>query len=409
MDFEDNESERAFRASVRAFLDSETDFLTKHGSRVRGSATANTDLAVAREWQRRKADAGFAGILLPAEYGGRGGNIMEQIILDQEEAARGAPSDVHFMVGMGICAPGLLLFATEAQKKRYLPPLIRGEEIWCQLFSEPSGGSDLAGVRTRATREGGQWIVDGQKIWTSGAQHSDFGLLLSRSDPDVPKHKGLTAFIVDMKAPGVTVRPIRQISGSAHFNEVFFDRLAIPDDMRVGKVGGGWSVALGMLMNERLTVGRTLTPDVAQVLAAARRVDLDGRPAIENGMVRARLAVWISEQRGVQNTISRVMTAISNGREPGPEASIIKIVDAVREFDMASFALDLLGPCGEGDDAVTDDGRLDPAIEAFLESPGTRIGGGTEEILLNVIAERVLGLPGDVRVDKDVAFRDIPH
>lgn len=405
MDFEDTPAEREFRASVRLFLGAQTDFLAACAGPARGSAAANTDVGVARQWQQRKAAAGFAGILLPAAFGGRGGSVMEQIILDQEEAQAGAPPDVHFMVGMGICAPTLVRFGTAEQQQRYLPPLVRGDEIWCQLFSEPSGGSDLAGVRTRARRDGEGWVVSGQKIWTSGAQHADFGLLLARTDPDVAKHKGLTAFIVDMRAPGVTVRPIRQISGSAHFNEVFLDDVAIADRCRVGAAGGGWDVALGMLMNERLTVGRALSPDVGGLIRLAHRTEMEGRPAIANGMVRERLAQWYCEQRGVQHTISRVMTALSKGREPGPEASIIKIVDAVREFDMASFALDLLGPCFEGQDGS----GADTAIEAFLEAPGTRIGGGTEEILLNVIAERVLRLPGDVRVDKDVAFRDLPR
>lgn len=400
MDFEDTEQDREFRASVRAFLNSEATFLAAHANH---GAVVNTDLAVARQWLARKADAGFAGVLLPREFGGRGGTIIEQIILDQEEAAVGAPSDVHFMIGMGICAPTLARFASDAQKQRHLPPLIRGAEIWCQLFSEPSGGSDLAAVRTRAVRDGDDWIIDGQKIWTSGAQHSDFGLLLVRTDPSVAKHKGLSVLIVDMRVPGIEVRPIKQISGSAHFNEVFFDGVRIPDANRIGDIGRGWNVALGMLMNERLTVGRVFTPDVAPLIALARRTDLGGKPAIENGMVRERIARWYAEQQGVKHTVSRVMTALAKGREPGPEASIIKIVDATREFEMASLALDLLGPAGHARTRGDGD-RLDPAIEAFLEAPGTRIGGGTEEILLNVIGERVLGLPGDVRVDKTAAF-----
>lgn len=396
MDFEDTADECAFRALARDFLNASAPRRTGDGA-----AVVSTDLETSRQWQRTKADAGFAGILLPTHVGGRGGGIMEQIIFDQEERAVGAPSDVHFMIGLGICAPTILRFATQAQAGRYLPPLIRGDEIWCQLFSEPSGGSDLAAVRTRARRDGDGWMIKGQKIWTSGAQHSDFGLLLARTDGSVAKHLGLTVFILDMKSAGVEVRPIKQISGAAHFNEVFLDDVHIPDTQRMGEAGQGWQVALGMLMNERLTVGRVFSPDVGHLIRLAAETELNGAPAIGNGMVRERLARWYCEQQGVRHTVSRVMTALSKGRMPGPEASIIKIVDATREFEMASFALDLLGPAALNRQSTEAAGAT---IEAFLEAPGTRIGGGTEEILLNVIAERVLDLPGDIRVDKDIPF-----
>ncbi len=397
MDFEDTAEEGVFRALARAFLKENAPPPPEAGA-----AIVSTDLETARAWQRAKADAGFAGILLPAEAGGRGGTIMEQIIFDQEERAVGAPSDVHFMIGLGICAPTILQFATPEQIARHVPPLIRGDEIWCQLFSEPSSGSDLAAARTRARREGDGWVIKGQKIWTSGAQHSDFGLLLARTDGSVPKHMGLTVFILDMKSPGVEVRPIKQISGASHFNEVFLDEVYIPDARRIGQVGQGWKIALGMLMNERLTVGRVFSPDVGPLIRVAAQTEINGAPAIDNGMVRERLARWYSEQQGIRHTVSRVMTALSKGRDPGPEASIIKIIDAAREYEMAGFALDLLGPA-----ALDRAGGADAApalIGAFLEAPGTRIGGGTEEILLNVIAERVLGLPGDIRVDKDIPF-----
>jgi alkylation response protein AidB-like acyl-CoA dehydrogenase len=213
---------------------------------------------------------------------------------------------------------------------------------------------------------------------------------------------GLTVFILDMKSPGVEVRPIKQISGASHFNEVFLDEVYIPDARRIGQVGQGWKIALGMLMNERLTVGRVFSPDVGPLIRVAAQTEINGAPAIDNGMVRERLARWYSEQQGIRHTVSRVMTALSKGRDPGPEASIIKIIDAAREYEMAGFALDLLGPA-----ALDRAGGADAApalIGAFLEAPGTRIGGGTEEILLNVIAERVLGLPGDIRVDKDIPF-----
>lgn len=282
-----------------------------------------------------------------------------------------------------------------------------GEEIWCQLFSEPSAGSDLAGLQTRAVRDGDGWIVNGQKIWTSNAHFAHFGMLIARTDPSVPKHEGLTAFILDMNTPGIEVRRIRQISGNSNFCEVFLTDVRIPDPDRLGAVGAGWKVSLTMLANERYAVGQAEGPDVEDMIELCRSVQIDGRPAIKDSEVKARIAQWWIEAQGLKYTRLRTQTAISRGRRPGPEASIGKLVSATAAQQMASFGIDLLGLGGPS---------LDPSMapmnawfqQAYLYSPGKRISGGTDEILRNIIAERVLGMPADIRPDKGVPFNEIP-
>jgi alkylation response protein AidB-like acyl-CoA dehydrogenase len=402
MDFDDTPEEAAFRAEARAFL------AAHHPRKDRARATARygdvdaTELARARAWQAAKADAGFAGITWPREWGGRGGSPIQQIIWNQEEAEFDVPYNV-FLIGLGMCIPTLMAYADRPVLDRFVAKALRGEEIWCQLFSEPAAGSDVAGLRTRAERDGADWVVNGQKVWTSGAHYCDFGLLLARTDPSVPKHAGLTAFWIDMKAPGVEVRPIHQMSGASHFNEVFFTDLRVPDRQRLGAPGQGWKVALTTLMNERLAVGEPRRPDIHDLIALARAVTLDGSPAIEDKAVRARIAGWWADSAGLTYTRFRTMTALSRGQTPGPENSIAKVVNAAKQQAIAAFGMELLGQAG----AV-----LDPALapmaalfqEGLLSAPAQRIAGGTDEILRNIIAERVLGLPGDIRVDKDIPF-----
>jgi alkylation response protein AidB-like acyl-CoA dehydrogenase len=299
-----------------------------------------------------------------------------------------------------------MAYAKPEQLQRYVGPALRGEEIWCQLFSEPVAGSDLAGIRTRAERDGDDWMVNGQKIWTSGAHFSDYGILVTRTDPNARKHEGLTFFFLDMKSPGVEVRRIKQISGTSNFNEVFFTDVRIPDAQRLGKVGDGWKVSLTTLMNERLAVGDAPGPDAMDLFALAREVQLDGAPAIANPAVRERLADWYSKAQGLKYTKFRTMTALSRGQTPGPEASIGKLASATKLQEIASYGMDLIGMSG---------GLMDEELapmnawfqEALLYAPGMRIAGGTDEILRNIIAERVLGLPADIRVDKDVPFNQL--
>jgi alkylation response protein AidB-like acyl-CoA dehydrogenase len=406
MDFSDTKDEAAFRSAARAWLEKNAE--PKRGAFETWDARygEKDGLAKAKDYQRRKAEAGFAGITWPKEYGGRGGTAIEQVIWNQEEAEYIAPRG-YFEIGLGMCMPTLFAYATEEQKRRYSPVALRGEEIWCQLFSEPAAGSDLAGLRTRSVRDGDAWVINGQKIWTSGAHRADWGVLVTRSDPSAPKHKGLTYFFLDMKSPGIEIRRIKQISGASNFNEVYFTDVRIPDSQRLGAVGHGWGVAITTLMNERLTSGEMRGPDWDELFALAKSVELEDGSAVANAAVREKLAEWYVRRQGLRWTRFRVMTALSRGETPGPENSIGKLVAAAQAQDMASFALDLLDMGG-----MVSDPDVAPMRAAFqdsvLSTPGSRIAAGTDEILKNIIAERVLGLPADVRVDKDVAFSDLP-
>jgi alkylation response protein AidB-like acyl-CoA dehydrogenase len=412
MDFEDTPAEAAFRIRVRAWMDENA----PQRLRERLEAGWNSEsieggidpLVEMRAWQRKKFDAGLACPQWPKEYGGGGLTPIEAVILQQEEGLY-APLGNAFLVGTGMCGPTMMAWATEAQKQRHLPKLASGEEIWCQLFSEPSGGSDLAGLRTRAEPAGdgsGDWIVNGQKIWTSGAHRAAFGLLIARTDPDVPKHKGLTMFFLDMRSPGVEVRPIHQANGESEFNEVFFTDVRIPDAQRLGAVGQGWEVSLTTLMNERAMIGGILNIGFDDLLQLCRTVSIDGRPAIDDSAVRSRLASFAVRHFGLKYTVMRAITALSKGQIPGPENSIGKLVAAYAMQDLAMLATDILGPAGiiMGADQYRD-GRFQKML---LRSSAMRVEGGSDEIMRNIIGERVLGLPGDIRVDKHVPFKDIP-
>jgi alkylation response protein AidB-like acyl-CoA dehydrogenase len=311
-----------------------------------------------------------------------------------------------FIIGHGMCGPTMMAFAREEHKRTYLPPLASGEKVWCQLFSEPAGGSDVAGLRTRAEKDGDDWVINGQKIWTSGAHYSDYGILLTRTDPTVPKHKGLTMFFLDMKSPGVEIRPIKQASGASDFNEVYFTNVRIPDHQRLGEVGDGWNVSLTTLMNERSAIGAAVSTGFPELFEYCSSLMLDDGPAIENRAVRSKLANWAVKANGLKYTSMRAISALSKGERPGPENSIGKLVAGSMIQDVATYALDLQGVSGV---VSGEDGELAGRFQAMLlRAPGTRVEGGTDEIMRNIIAERVLGLPGDIRVDKDVPFNKIP-
>ena len=399
MDFNDTREEAEFRAEARSWLKSRAPgFEGAPASEAEG-------LARAKAWQAEKADSGWACIRWPKEYGGRGASAMEQIIFGQEEAKFELPGG-FLGIGLGTCAGAILGHGTEDQKRRYLPKLARGDEVWCQLFSEPGAGSDLAGLRTRAVRDGDDWVVNGQKVWNSGAHFADWGILVTRSDPELPKHKGLTFFVVDMKTPGIDPRPIKQVPGTSEFNEVFLQNVRIPDANRLGEEGAGWQVAITTLMGERFGTF-VLAPDFQEIFELALRLEIDGEPAIGRSDVRGRLADWYVESEGVRLTHVRALTALSKGGQPGPEASISKVVSAPKRQDIASFGADLQEMAGVlvGETEASSGGVFQ---EGFLASPGMRIAAGTDEILRNIIAERVLGLPGDVRLDRDRPFAEIP-
>ena len=414
MNFDDTPEEAAFRAEVRAWIDANAPRELEPELRRAGFASnglSSVDpMQAAKAWQRKKAEAGWACLHWPKEYGGRGATPIQRVIWSQEEGPYSALGGT-FIIGHGMCGPTMMAYASEEQKRRYLPPLAAGEEIWCQLFSEPAGGSDLAGLRTRAERAddgSGDWIINGQKIWTSGAQYSDMAILITRTDPTVPKHKGLTMFFLSMKSPGIEIRPIKQANGQSGFNEVFFNDVRIPDAQRLGEVGGGWGVSLTTLMNERLSIGSGMSTGFPELFELCCRLETPNGLAIDDRAVRSKLATWAVRTTGLKYNGFRALSAISRGETPGPENSIGKLVAGPTMQEIAMFALDLQAQVG-----VVNDPELSAANARFqamlLRSPATRVEGGTDEILRNIIAERVLGLPADIRVDKDVPFNKIPN
>ncbi len=413
MNFDDTPEEAAFRAEVRAWIDANAPKELRTELETAGFAGVTLSdvdpMAVAKAWQKKKFDAGWACLHWPKEYGGRGATPIERVIWGQEEGPYGALAGT-FIIGHGMCGPTMMAFASEEQKRRYLPPLAAGEEIWCQLFSEPAGGSDLAGLRTRAERApdgSGDWIINGQKIWTSGAHYSDYGILITRTDPTLPKHKGMTMFFLSMKTPGVEIRPIKQANGDSGFNEVYFTDVRLPDAQRLGAVNDGWKVSLTTLMNERLSIGSGMSTGFPELFDLCCRIETANGLAIDDPAVRQKLATWAVRTTGLKYNGFRAISAISRGQTPGPENSIGKLVAGSTMQDIAMFAEELMGQAG-----IMTDPELTAAAGRFqrmlLRSPATRVEGGTDEILRNIIAERVLGLPADIRVDKDVPFNQIP-
>jgi acyl-CoA dehydrogenase len=409
MDFDDTAEEAKFRSEVRAWLDANAKLKAKgDGGDDMEMEEDRASMEAAKAWQKKKAAKGYARIGWPKEVGGLGGTPLQQIIFNQEEGKYDVAPGAAFAIGLGMCIPTLMHYGLKDSVARYVKPALAGDEIWCQLFSEPAGGSDVAGLRTRAEKHGDEWTINGQKIWTSGAHYSDYGIVLTRTDPNAQKHKGLTMFYLSMKSPGVEVRPIKQASGQSNFNEVFFTDVKIPESQRLGEVGQGWTVALTTLMHERLAVGGGTGGgiDVNELLSLARTLELEDGPAIKNAAVRERIADWYVRTAGLKYTTLRTMTALSRGQQPGPEASIAKVVVASKLQDLSAFAMELESEAGalKGEDAAM--GGMFQA--GWMGAPGLRIAGGTDEILRNIIAERVLGLPPDVRVDKDIPFNKLP-
>lgn len=352
-------------------------------------------LAAARRWQRTKYDAGWAGIAWPPEAGGGGGTPIQAAIFAEEELRFAVPRDA-LAVGLGWCGPAILQHGSRELHERFLRPLLRGDEIWCQLFSEPSAGSDLAGLSTRARRDGDEWLLSGQKLWTTFAHRSDWGLCIARHDPEVPKHRGLTAFIVDMHGPGIDYRPVTQMTGSRNFNEVFLGEVRVLDRLRVGAVGEGWGVVVTTFMHERMG----LTVDVQGVVAALRELIADRR---DDPRIRDRYAGLYARAKVLRYQRLRLLTDLAKGMTPGPEGSIMKLAATTLLREVYDFAIELLGARGTlGGADVFSEWRA-----AFLGVPGLRIGGGTDQIQRNIIGERILGLPSDARVDKDVPFSAI--
>ncbi|WP_433872224.1 acyl-CoA dehydrogenase family protein [Saccharopolyspora sp. CA-218241] len=368
------------------------------------------------EFLRARFDAGLAWVHFPAGLGGLDAPREWQPVVDEAFAAAGAPNNSPRLnsIGLGMAAPTILRFGTPEQQQRFLRPLWTGEEIWCQLFSEPGAGSDLAALSTRAVRDGDEWVLDGQKVWTSLAHRASWAILVARSDPDQPKHKGLSYFVCDMTAPGVEVRPLRQITGEAEFNEVFLTGVRIPDSHRLGEVGQGWQVAMGTLMNERVSIGGSNTEREAGLIGLAARTWRD-RPELRTSGAHDRLlSLWV-EAEAARLTGQRLRQQLAAG-SPGPEGSAVKLSFARLNQEISGFELELLGEEGLGYDDWTFR-RPDQADFTSARGPGFRylrakgnsIEGGTSEILRNVIAERVLGLPPEIRTDKDRPWKELPR
>ena len=408
-----------FIRSVRAFLDANADPHPRAGEldwgtgsdRIAYFSAEPPDIAAekvraARAWQRRRYEAGFGWITGPKEYGGAGLTTVHDLIYQGVEAEYAVPdTGVISVIGLGMIGPTILTHGRPHVRDRYLPAMYGGDVIACQLFSEPGAGSDLAGVETRAVRDGDGWVLTGQKVWTSIAQHADIGMALCRTDPDKPKHKGITAFLVDMKAPGVEVRPLRQMSGGAEFNEVFLTDVVVPDDHRLGEVDDGWRVALTTLMNERATVGGKQTGSVAEALSLAYLVGLlraNGR--IHDGAARRDLASLYATQAATEYLNRQAHRRLQAGQNPGPERSVSKLMYAQNVIRGAHFAADVLGPR-----LIADTGAWGTFSwsELLLSVPALRILGGTEEIMKNILAERVLGLPKEPGVDSRTPFREL--
>jgi acyl-CoA dehydrogenase len=363
------------------------------------------NLAGAKRWRAARFDADLGWITGPREYGGRALTQAHERAYARLEAGYETPDMGFFGIGLGMVAPTILAHGTDVTKDAYLRAMHRGDLVGCQLFSEPGAGSDLASVETRAVRDGDEWVVSGQKVWTSGAQYSDLGEVICRTDPDQPKHRGLTAFVVDMHAPGVEVRPLRQMTGGASFNEVFFEDVRIPDDHRLGDVNDGWRVALTTLMNERASIGSGsggMGSGVASIDRLAAMLRHFGRA--DDAVLRDELVrIWIGFQVG-KLTGQRATDKIKAGQLPGPEMSIGKLALTHNLTALSEWASRVLGPRVTAD---TGEWGTYAWAEYILGTPGMRLGGGTDEVMRNIVGERVLGLPKDPGIDSTSPFREL--
>jgi alkylation response protein AidB-like acyl-CoA dehydrogenase len=362
-------------------------------------------LADAQQWRAKRYDAGLGWITGPKEYGGRELTSAHERTYAGLESKYDIPSQTFFGIGLGMVAPTILAHAQPHIRDRYLAKMYRGDIVGCQLFSEPGAGSDLASLQTRAERDGEEWMLNGQKVWTSGAQYSDIGEIICRTDPDKPKHKGLTGFVVDMHAPGVEVRPLRQMTGGASFNEVFFSDVRVPDDHRLGDVNEGWTVALTTLMNERASIGAGSVggglglANRTRLIEMLRHFDLDKDPVYRQELMKLHVAYSVAKYNN-----QRAMDKIKAGQLPGPEMSIAKLALTQNMWDTAQFVSRVLGPSVA---ANTGEWGTFAWGQFVLGIPGMRIAGGSDEVMRNIVAERVLGLPKDPGIDSKTAFKDL--
>ncbi len=396
MDFTLTPEQEAFRSHVRAWL--KDNMPREWTSRVMASSDVPRPEAYdfLRRWQRRLYEAGFIGLTWPKEYGGRGLTFMEELILHEEMAAAKAPPILNIL-GVGMGGPTIIAYGTEAQKKRYPAKILSCEEIWCQGYSEPNAGSDLASLQTRAVKDGEHWVINGQKVWTSLAHISDWMMLLARTDTEAPRHKGITYFLLDMHAAGVTVKPLRQITGDPEFNEVFFDNVRVHESQVLGGVNNGWQVGLTTLMYERLALGFGLQVRLRIALDGlvelARRMEKQGRTLTKDPVMRQKLAqLWIDTEC-LKYTGARAITKLLRGEMPGPEASTGKMIWVETHQKLQELAMEIEGPYSQL--MRGSDWALEGAVwqYTFLRSRANSIEGGTTEVQKNIIGERLLGLP----------------
>ena len=407
----DEIDEAAFVARIEAFHEGRC----RRSDGVHSAGDSNDDsggedpegLTAARRYQAALADAGLAGLNYPSKYGGAGLTQRHQEIFTRTAAAWHRP-DGPFSISHGMCLPMLNQYGTHEQKVAYLADAIRGSAVWCQMFSEPGAGSDVAGLSTRAIRDGDEWILDGQKVWTSGAHYCDFGLVVARTDPTMPKHQGLSMFIVDLNTPGVEVRPLVQISGARGFNEVFFDSARIPATNLLGEVNQGWNLAVSMLMFERVSIGAgggalnaKRNPDLIQLARDLKRS--------EEPVVRQALADLYIREEIKDYVAQRIRSAVAAGRVPGPEGSIAKLTGALVARQTRDAAMAILGTAGQafGDGPAAEKARR--WSEFCISAAGVSIAGGTDEVQRNIIGERVLGLPKEPDPHKGAAWQDVPR
>ena len=405
VDFDDTPKEAALREAARAWLEGNAPrrdagtLATRRRWRDASEDAQLEHVRACKEWQHTLFDGGWAGITWPTAYGGRGGTAIEQAIFNQE-MARFEVGTGALAVGVGMVGPTLIEWGTDEQKASHLRAILCGDDVWCQLFSEPGAGSDLAGLRTRAELDGDSWVVNGQKVWTSLAHHSDWAILLARTDPDVPKHKGITFFLVDMTSPGVDIRPLRQIDGVAHFNEVFLTDVRIPVSQVVGPVHGGWRVTHTTLQSERALIGGGEGVRFEDLRALAHSSGRSADPAHRQELAQAYIRFELLRFLGL-----RVQTSLSRGLAPGSESSVMKLGYALHTAALSDLALSLEGAAGMlGIEGGPDGGYWQ---QQFLSQWAVRIGGGTDQVQRNIIGERVLGLPREPDPSRTEPFRRI--
>lgn len=404
MDFNDTPEEAAFRAEARAWLAAHAPAHAVEPGVVLGDAE---EMARGKAWQNAVHAGGYAGMTLPRSLGGRGGSVIEAVVFAEEEARYHLPKGPYISIGLNMAIGVIARHGTDAQRARLIEPTLRGDLTWCQLFSEPAAGSDLASLRTHAVRDGDHWVVNGQKLWSSWAHLADWGILVVRTDPTVPKHKGLTFFVVDMSSPGIDIRPIRQISGASDFNETFFTDLRIPDENRIGAPGEGWACCMTVLTGERLNAGGEKSSVHALFDLAGATPGLRGGTALDNAALRHALTLALAEERGGKYFDARLRTMISRGENPGALAGIAKLSYAARLQKISGLAFEVRGL--DGIAPAADDAAMRKQQQDYIWSTVMRIAGGADEVLLNQIAERVLGMPGELRLDRDVPFDRLAH